>query len=64
MDKKFFNTNEAAAYLGIGASTLERLRLSGDGPLYHKLGPRTVRYMLADLEEWAKPHRSTSEVAQ
>jgi len=63
MEKKFFSTNEAAAYLGIGTSTLERLRLSGDGPVYRKLGPRTVKYLLADLEEWAKPHRSTSEVA-
>lgn len=63
MDRQYLSTNEAARYLGIGASTLERFRLSGDGPVYHKLGPRTVKYKAADLDRWAKPRRSTSEAA-
>ena len=42
---------DAADLLGLAPSTLAKLRLSGNGPIYCKLGRRIV-YRLADLEAW------------
>jgi predicted DNA-binding transcriptional regulator AlpA len=55
---------EAAAYLGLATSTLAKMRLRGDGPLYSKAGSRIVVYRLADLEDWlkARRRRSTSDL--
>ena len=52
----------AAAYLGIGIGTLNKLRTYGGGPRYAKLG-HTVVYDPADLDAWATERkvRSTSE---
>jgi predicted DNA-binding transcriptional regulator AlpA len=54
---------EAARHLGLSKSLLDKLRLTGGGPIYLKLGPRRVVYDLADLEQWAaeRRRRSTSE---
>jgi predicted DNA-binding transcriptional regulator AlpA len=62
---KKLTTNEAAAYLGIAASTLSKMRLTGGGPIFLKLGFRRVVYDVADLEAWAASRRrqSTSHVA-
>jgi hypothetical protein len=56
-------THEASAHLKIAASTLCKMRLSGEGPPFLKIGPRRVVYDLADLEEWAsaRRRRSTSD---
>ncbi len=56
------NTPEAAKYVCLSKPTLERLRLTGDGPPYAKLG-KAVRYRRADLEAWlaSRMIRSTSE---
>ncbi len=53
----------AAEYLGLSASTLAKMRLRGDGPIYSKAGPRVVDYDLADLESWltARKRSSTSD---
>ena len=55
-------TDGAADHVGLSVSTLEKLRLTGDGPIYVKLG-RRVLYRLEDLEDWVAAHRyrSTSE---
>jgi predicted DNA-binding transcriptional regulator AlpA len=42
---------EAAKVLGLAPSTLAKLRLSGNGPLYCKLGRRVV-YRREDLAAW------------
>jgi excisionase family DNA binding protein len=54
---------EAANYLGLAVSTLNKLRCSGGGPAFFKLG-RAVRYDLEDLKEWlaSRRFRSTSEI--
>ncbi|MEI6560069.1 MAG: helix-turn-helix domain-containing protein [Rhodospirillaceae bacterium] len=56
-------TKEAAGYLGISASFLEKLRVTGGGPVYCKLG-RVVRYSRCDLDCFAESRKrcSTSEV--
>lgn len=49
---KFLRTHEAGAFLKVSPRTLEKLRITGGGPLYRKLGGRVV-YALADLQAWA-----------
>src|SRR4051812_15689033 len=54
--------DEAAEVVGLAPSTLAKLRLSGNGPIYCKLGRRIV-YRRADLEAWleARVARNTSD---
>lgn len=52
-------TDEAAAYCGSTASTLEKLRCFGGGPRFLKLGRRVV-YDPSDLDEWLAKRRRTS----
>ena len=60
--RRWFRVKSAAHYLGIGAGTLNKMRLVGNGPAYSKLG-HTVVYDIADLDRWATERRvrSTSE---
>jgi hypothetical protein len=53
---------DAATALQISVRTLERLRVSGFGPVYVKAG-RLVRYRQSDLEAWlaSQARHSTSE---
>lgn len=53
------STTEAAERLGLSRSTLEKLRVSGRGPAFVKLG-HTVRYRPADMEQWLLDCRVTS----
>ena len=64
MNPDIFNTPEAATFLRLSKPTLERLRLTGDGPPYCKLG-KAVRYRKSDLDAWLASRliRSTSEGA-
>ena len=59
MNDRYLNTREAAALLGLSPRTLDRYRVSGDGPAFHKFGNR-VRYLRADVETWAAERRMTS----
>jgi excisionase family DNA binding protein len=54
---------EAAARLKISRHTLNRWRVTGEGPPFVKYGPRLVRYVDRTLDEWAtkRTHGSTSE---
>jgi len=66
--EKLFNMNggmrtkEAAAYLGISKSTLDKYRSSGKGPPYKKSG-RICLYFKENLDDWlnSKNIKSTSE---
>ena len=61
---KVMKTPQAADYVGLSKPTLERFRISGDGPAYCKLGG-AVRYRKVDLNAWLESRltRSTSEAA-
>jgi predicted DNA-binding transcriptional regulator AlpA len=52
-DRRLFKPVEAAQFLGLSQSWLAKLRLTGDGPQYMKVG-RQVRYSRADLMSWAE----------
>ncbi len=45
------NQQEASAILKLSERTLERLRLTGTGPVYAKCG-RRVLYRAEDLQSW------------
>ena len=62
---QLLDQREAARLLRLSERTLERLRLSGGGPLYVKCG-RSVRYRAHDLEAWisARVVSSTSEAVR
>jgi excisionase family DNA binding protein len=50
---------QAAEYLGLSKSTLNKLRCFGGGPRYYKLG-RPVVYDVADLDAWKTERARTS----
>lgn len=62
MTTDILNTREAADYVRLGKPTLERFRISGEGPFYVKLGG-AVRYRKADLETWLESRRVRSTSA-
>ena len=55
----YLSTRQAAEYLGLSTRTLDRYRVSGAGPKFHKFGNR-VRYARADVEAWAAERRYSS----
>lgn len=59
---EILNTREAAQYVRLGKPTLERFRISGEGPVFVKLGG-AVRYQKTDLDAWLESRRvrSTSD---
>jgi hypothetical protein len=58
-------TPPAAEYLGIAASTLEKMRVSGTGPEFELVG-KAVVYSIPALEEYLAQRRarSTSETGK
>jgi excisionase family DNA binding protein len=59
MTIKLLNVEEAAEFLKLGVSTLNKLRVHGGGPTYFKLGSR-VLYSETDLERYLAQRRQTS----
>ena len=61
-DSTYLSTRRAAAFLGLSPRTLDRYRVSGAGPAFHRFGNR-ILYRRDDLEAWAAARRvaSTSE---
>ena len=59
---KVVQAREAARLVGLSESTLAKLRLNGNGPMYCKLGRRVV-YRPADLDQWLQSRtvRDTSD---
>ncbi len=51
MHNEIMTTTEAAQYVRLGKPTIERFRVTGEGPRYCKLGG-AVRYRRADLDTW------------
>jgi excisionase family DNA binding protein len=56
---RLLNVDEAAQWLGLKASTLNKMRSKGGGPCYAKVG-RSVRYRTIDLNAWVNSHVRSS----
>ena len=50
--ERYLDNRQAAHYLKLSPRTLDRLRLTGEGPLFRKFGRRVI-YAIEDLEVWA-----------
>ena len=48
----FLTVQQAAFHLGLGVSTLRKMRAAGRGPLSRMHGGR-LRYHIADIEAWS-----------
>ncbi|MCA1365942.1 helix-turn-helix domain-containing protein [Bradyrhizobium sp. BRP14] len=56
---KNIRVKEAATYVGLSKSSLDKLRCFGGGPRFYKLG-RSVVYNTADLDAWMSERARTS----
>lgn len=65
MNTKLYTTKEAARYLGVSTSFLERDRWAGARIPFIKVGSRAVRYEITTLDGYieAQRRRSTSSAA-
>jgi len=59
---------EVSYWLGVSRSTLAKWRMNGNGPPYHRLGPRLVYYKRSEVESWldscdqpAKPSKAAAK---
>ena len=61
---ELLTVEEAATRLKISKHTLNRWRVTGEGPPFVKYGTRLVRYLEGALTDWEKrrTRRSTSDV--
>jgi len=64
--QSLLNTRQAAGYLGVSAAFLERDRWAGARIPFIKVGTRSVRYRLSDLETFitGQVRQSTSQRGQ
>ena len=56
-EKRILRTREAAEYIGLSPSTLEKIRLQKKGPRFIRLGGRAVGYDIRDLDAWLDGQR-------
>jgi len=58
-----YNEAQTARLLGLSRKTLQKFRLTGEGPRYIRVSARCVRYRIADIRVWqeSKLVSSTSE---
>jgi excisionase family DNA binding protein len=53
----YMTPKEAARYLKSSASTLAKRRLSGNGPIFFRIG-RAIRYRQSDVDAWLEQSAS------
>lgn len=64
--KRALTEAEAAHYLGMSRSYLRHARIDGDrldrtpGPRWIRIGKRSVRYLLEDLDQWLSEHQTSA----
>lgn len=56
---EYLSTTLAASFLGLSPRTLDRYRVTGEGPEFYRFGSR-IRYRREDLESWAAARRMRS----
>ena len=57
---RVLRTAQAAQYLGLSSSTVEKMRVCGRGPRFLRLGGRAVGYDIRDLDAWLDAQREAS----
>ena len=56
----FMSVKEAAFYLKVSKSFLDKLRVNGGGPEFVRLSARKILYRRSDLDSWARQRRFES----
>lgn len=59
-DAEELTAAEAADFLGVSTSFLNKLRVTGGGPVYAKVHAHRVTYAVRDLREYREARRSRS----
>ena len=59
---RLVTTDEAAESLTVSPRTMEKWRVTGNGPPFVRL-PRGVRYRVSDLREWVEGVRRKTPTA-
>ena len=59
MDPRILRTVQAASYVGLSASALEKMRLTDTGPRFVRLGGKAVGYDVRDLDAWLDARRES-----
>ena len=49
----YLTEDQAAETLHVAPRTLQRWRVTGDGPAFCRIGPRRVAYRSSDVDAWA-----------
>lgn len=60
---QYLDTKQAATRIGLGESTLEKMRMNGIGPDFIKATSRRVLYAVTDLEAFMESRKRTSKSA-
>ena len=63
------NTAQAAKYIGLSKSELDRARISGElcgetPPKFFRVGKKAVRYRVEDLDSWLNSQKRYESLAQ
>ena len=53
-------TAEAAARVRLKTATLEKYRVTGDGPPFYRVGPKQILYDPVELDCWARSSKFAS----
>ncbi len=64
-NNSFISTIEAASHLGLSPRTLEKFRVTGNGPEFYKFGRRCL-YSFDELDKWveSRKRKSTSDTGR
>ncbi len=62
-EEDLITTNQLAAILKVHPQTVHRMRQTGEGPPFERLGPRIIRYKRKKVAQWREQrcHKSTAE---
>lgn len=52
--RKRMRAAAAAHYICVSRSTLAKWRIKGEGPPYHRCGPRIVYYFQDEIDLWSR----------
>jgi predicted DNA-binding transcriptional regulator AlpA len=65
-DRHSLSDKQAARYINMSQSWLRQSRMAGrtDGPVFLRIGSRTIRYLRADLERWLERRRCPNSETQ
>jgi len=54
------DTADAGVHLSVASATLAKWRRVGGGPPFLRLGSKSVRYKVEDLDQWLESRRVTT----